>query len=399
MRPKNADQLVHAESLDGVIQVRYGYQRWISDRILFLGKDVGTTFGQKVRTLDVNLANKFGGFTNKDTTTTYIESVSPNATNGTLLVPTNNFNVILHKSPPVDIYAYSGIVIRALADGTFVIYGYDLQNSEFITFNRSSAKLIDITIGGTPAEFTYFTVGATYRPGDIVRYNGVYYSSLETQTPTKFDSSAWMKLKALPTVGGVSVTYKPVSEPTITRYPYGSVIKTAQEVFDIMIGYGAYLESRGWDFTEVNQDTNQVSDWLYSAKQFLFWLNTQWAPDAAIQLSPLANSATLSVKSGYPNDVENIYNGVYSILDKFGVAIPPDATVTDREAQKISVSPSDLTSGGIYFLQVTTSETEHVLIFDNTTSFNDVIYSPLLRERQQRLRFTGFRSNGWYGKM
>ena len=399
MRPKNADQLVHAESVDGVIQVRYGYQRWISDRILFLGKDITSTFGQKIRTLDVNLANKFGGFTNKDTTTTYIESVSPGATNGTLLVPTNNFEVVLHKSPPVDIYAYSGIVIRALADGTFAIYGYDLQNSEFVTFNRSSAKLIDVSIGGTPAEFSYFTAGATYSPGDIVRYNGVYYSSLVTQTSDKFNSDAWQKLKALPTIGGVSVVYKPVSEPSITRYPYGSIIKTAQEVFDIMIGYGAYLEARGWDFTQVNQDTNQVADWLYSAKQFLFWLNTQWAPDASIQLSPLSNTATLTVAAGYPNDVENIYNGVYSILDKYGVAIPPDATVTDREGQKISVSPSDLTTGGIYFLQVTASETEHVLIFDNTTSFNDVIYSPLLRERQQRLRFTGFRSNGWYGKM
>jgi hypothetical protein len=399
MRPKNADQLVHAESVDSVIQVRYGYQRWISDRILFLGKDITDTFGQKIRTLDVNLANKVGGFTNKDTVTTYIESVSPTATNGTLLVPTNNFDVILHESPPIYIYSYSGIVVRALADGTFAIYGYDLQNSEFITFDRSQAQLIDVSVGGTPAEFTYFTPGATYAPGNIVRYNGVFYSSLATQTVDNFISASWQKLKALPIIGGISVTYRPVSATTITRYPYGSIIKTAQEVFDIMIGYGAYLESQGWDFTQVNQDTNQVSDWLYSAKQFLFWLNTQWAPDAAIQLSPLSNKANLTVATGYPNDVENIYNGIYSILDKYGVAIPPNTTVTDRDGQFISVSPSDVSTGGIYFLQVTTSETEHVLIFDNITNFDDVIYSPLLRERQQRLRFSGFRSNGWYGKM
>jgi hypothetical protein len=80
MRPKNKDQIVHAESVNGVVQIRYGYQRWISDRILFLGTNVSDVFGQKIRTLDVNLANKFSGFTNKDTTNTYIESVTPGST-------------------------------------------------------------------------------------------------------------------------------------------------------------------------------------------------------------------------------------------------------------------------------------------------------------------------------
>ena len=307
--------------------------------------------------------------------------------------------MVLHKSPVVDTYSYSGVVIRALADGTFVVYGYDLLSSEFTVLDRSTAKLIDISIGGTPAEFLYFTPGATYVAGDIVRYNGVYYTSLVTQTVQKFEASGYQKLKGLPTVGGISVTYKPVSETSITKIPYGTVLKTPQDVFDMLIGWGAYLESRGWKFDEVNQDTNVLSDWLYSGKQFLYWLNAEWAPDASIQLSPLANKATLEVSRGYPNDVESISNGVYSILDKFGIAIAPTSTMTDRDGRMISVEPANLATGGIYYLQVNTSETEHVLIFDNVTNFNDTVYSPLLRARQQRLRFNGFRSNAWYGKM
>jgi len=399
MRPKNADQVVHAESIDGEIQVKFGYQRWISDRILFLGKDVGTTFGQKVRTLEVNLANKLAGFTNKDTTNIYIESVTPGASTSNLIVPTNNFDVKLYKGQPVKTYAYSGVVIRALVDGTFAVYGYDLLNSEFIVLDRSNEKNIDVTIGGTPAEFQYFTPGQTYNPGDIVRYNGVYYLSQGTQTPQKFDPAAWQKLKALPIIGGISVNYRPVSLESYTKVPYGTILKSPQEVFDLLIGWGAYLETQGWKFEDVNTDTNQISDWLYSAKQFLFWLNTNWAPDASIQLSPAANRCTLVVEAGYPDDVESISNGVYSILDKYGVAIAPNNTMTDRDGPAISVEPSNLAAGGIYFLQVNASETEHVLIFDNVTSFNDVLYSPLLRARQQRLRFYGFRSNGWYGKM
>jgi hypothetical protein len=398
MRPKNKDQVVHAEIVDSTVQIKYGYQRWISDRILFLGKNVGDVFGQKVRTLDVNLANKLAGFTNKDTTSTYIESVSTSATTTSLLIPSNNFDVILHKGQPIKTYAYSGVVIRALADGTFVVYGYDLLNSEFIVLDRSNAQLIDITIGGTPAEFKVYTIGETYYPGDIVRYNGVYYLGIGTIQAAKFDISNWQKLRTLPTVGGVSVTYKPISETTSTRVPYGTILTSAQEVFDLLIGWGAYLETQGWKFTDVSADTNQISDWLYSAKQFLFWLNTNWAPDASIQVSPAANNVMLTVQGGYPADVESISNGVYSILDKYGVAIPPNSTTTDRDGMSISVAPVDLAVGGIYFLQVNATETEHVLIFDNTTSFSDVIYSPLLRARQQRLRFNGFRSNGWYGK-
>jgi hypothetical protein len=399
MRPKNADQYVHAENVDGTLAIRFGYQRWISDRILFLGKDVRTTFGVKVRYLDVNLANKLAGFTNKDTVNTYISAVSPGTTTNTLGIPSNNFDVILHKGPPVNSYSYSGVIVRCLSDGTFAVYGYDLLNAQFVTLDRTTNKLIDITVGGTPAPYTYFTVGQTYNAGDIVRYNGIYYSSLSTQTPNIFDNTAWQKLKALPVIGGISVSYKPVSANSITTYPYGTVFETAQEVVDFLTGWGAYLESQGWKFDDVDPDTNIVSDWLSSIKQYLFWLNSSWAPDASIQLSPIANSATLTVSRGYPNDVEMISNGVYSILNKFGTAISPNSTVVDRNGQTITVSPIDIGAGGIYFLQVNSSETEHVLIFDNVTNFNDTVYSPLLRVRQNRIRFNGFRSNGWYGRM
>jgi len=399
MRPKNEDQIVHAEIVDSVTQIRFGYQTWISDNILFLGKDIASTFGQKIRTLDVNLANKFAGYTNQDTTNVYIEAVTPGATTNTLIIPSTNFDVQLHTSPPVDTYSYSGVIVRALADGTFVVYGYDLLTATFVTLDRADSQLINITIGGTPAEFLYFTPGATYNSGDIVRYNGVYYQSLVVQTVSTFIAANWKQLRSLPITGGISVTYKPDSLTTTTSVPYGTIFQTPQQVFDFLIGLGAYQESQGWQFQDVSADTNQVSDWLASAKQFLFWLNTSWAPDAAIQLSPLANSATVIVGRGYPDDVEVMSNGAYSILDKYGVAIAPNNTTVERAASTITVSPSNLATGGIFFLQVTASETEHILIFDNTTSFNDIIYSPLLRARQQRLRFNGFRTNGWYGKM
>ena len=399
MRPKNKNQYVHAEDVDGVLQLRNGYQQWVSDRILFYGKNITDTFGVKVRNLDVNLGNKFAGFTNKDTVNTYIESVSIQSNTRSLGVPSKNFSVLLHKGQPLASYSYSGVIIRALADGSFAVYGYDLLNSQFTVLERSDATAIEVTVGGTPAEFRYFEIGATYLLGDIIRYNGGYYMASVEHTAYNFDSTVWKKIPALPVVGGISVTYKPTSKASVARYAYGTVFNSVQAVFDFLIGWGAYLESQGWDFSVTNTEDNQVNDWLYSAKQFLFWLNGSWAPNATIQLSPLATQATLTVGKGYPNNVELISNGVYSILDKRGVAIPIDKTVTERDGRVITVRPTDLSAGGIFFLQVNSSETEHIILFDNFTEFNDVIYHPLLRTRQDRIRFNGFRSKQWYGKM
>lgn len=401
MRPKNSTQIVHAESIEGLgTAVRYGYQTWISDYLLFLGKDITLSFGQKVRTLDVNLANKLAGFTNKDTCRTYLESVTPGATTTSLLVPTNNFDVRLHIGQPLATYSYSGVIIRALADGTFAIYGYDLINPEFTVLTRAVRDGQKIVIGGTPANWINFQPNLTYNPGVIVRYNGVYYQNKILQVNVaKFDPVSWTKLRSLPITGGINVTYYPTASDTLVTVPYGSILADAQEVMNFLIGWGDYLKSTGWAFEEVNKDSNLISDWLYSAKQFLFWLNTDWAPDATIQLSPLANSATLQVADGYPANVEKISNGVYSILDKYGMAINPNDTAVDRVNQRITVTPKTLEAGGIYYLQVSTTETEHVLMFDNRTSFNDVVYSPLYRARQDRLRFNGFRSKNWFGKM
>jgi hypothetical protein len=398
-RPKNSTQIVHAEDIDGDIKIRFGYQRWISDRILFLGQNITDVFGQKIRTLDVNLANKVAGFTNKSTTNSYIESASIQSTSNTLLIPTNNFEVLLHKSQPLKRYAYSGVIIRALADGRFSVYGYDLINSSFTVINRSLQNSSQITIGGTPKSFKTFVANTEYLAGEIIKYNSAFYESIITQTVATFSSGKWKKLPGVPINGGISVTYKPISLQTTSIIPYGTVFNNPQEVFDMLIGWGAYLEREGWKFDEVNKDTNQISDWLYSAKQFLFWLNSNWAPDSSIQLSPAANTATLVVSRGYPENVETMSNGVYNILNKYGTAIKPINTIVDRSGQTITISPSSSTSDGIFFLQIHAAETEDILIFDNSTNFNDIIYDPLLRQRQQRLRFYGFRSNAWYGKM
>ncbi|SVD81814.1 uncharacterized protein METZ01_LOCUS434668, partial [marine metagenome] len=60
---------------------------------------------------------------------------------------------------------------------------------------------------------------------------------------------------------------------------------------------------------------------------------------------------------------------------------------------------SNPTEGGIYFVNTKLIQYEHVLVFNNITKFNDVIYQPGLGNRQHRLRLVGYKTGGWDGSL
>jgi hypothetical protein len=397
-RLKNSTQIVHAETIDDVVAYRTGYQQYISDRLLFLGKNITNEFGNRIRRVDVNLGYKMGAFTDQDTIRVKLQSSSTESDTGNLIIPTTNYQVYLYTGSSVKDYTYSGVIVRANADGTFTIYGYDLLSQSFGFLPASpTSRRIQINQGGTPAAFRDFEFGVVYKAGEIVRYNTFFYQAKRDHTADSFLSNNWSKLAALPQQGGITVTYLPdrIDEPQII--PYASIMQNSQEVYDFLIGYGAYLESQGWKFEEIS-NLNQVQNWKLAASQFLFWVVNEWAADNAIFLSPAAEATTLEVEEGYPASVERLNNGVYSILDKRGVSILPSDTLINRDDKFIQVVPKALGTG-VYYLRVSATETEHVMMFDNITEFNDVIYAPLLRVRQDRLEWTGIKTLDWFGKL
>jgi hypothetical protein len=397
-RRKNENIYVHAETIDENVVVNTGIEVFVSDRLLFLGKNITEGFGEKVRNVGVNLGYRLAGYTNAETLRMFLDGSSPESSSNSLQIPNNNYQVSIHTSPSVGIYNYSGVIIRIDDAGKFIVYGYDLLNLSFKIFERSTtSKQIQVTEAGKPHEFTYFDTSTEYNIGDIVKYNSVFYEAISNVDAGAFSISDWKKLPKLPVSGGVTVSYKPQSSGNIVEIPYGTKFDSIQETFDFLIGYGDYLESEGWVFDEVNESTNQVKNWLNSAKEFLFWISSDWESDSSLFLSPLADGPKLIVDRGYPSSVEKLSNGVYSILDKNGVAILPEDTQIERDDQEIQINPKNF-SDGIYFTRVTSKETEHIILFDNITDFNDVIYDPVLGIRQNRLRFNGRKSNGWFGK-
>lgn len=398
-RVGNDVQTVHGETRGGELVLNTGYQVWVSSRLKMLGLNISREFGDKVRGLDVKLGHKMAGFTNSDSLRLFVEGISSTATTTSLLLPTENINVRLFTGPAVRTYFYGGVVIKATETGRYRVYGYDILKNSFTYYTRrQSNEDRAINVAGEPEAFTSYENGRTYSEGTIVRLNGQFYRATTTHLAERFIPDNWNRLSSLPIRGGVSVTYRPKSSGVTKSIDYGHEFATVQEVFDFLIGWGDYLTSDGWQFENVNVENNTIENWLSAGKEFLFWVGTQWQAGSAIILSPSANKTELVVQEGYPQSVEKISNGVYSILDKNGFAIDPINTKVIREDRKIQVVPL-LEGQDVFSLRVSTAETENIITIDNVTEFNDVVYDPLLGSRQARVFLNGLRTKDWTGKL
>jgi hypothetical protein len=399
-RRKYSSLSVHGELIDGELVYREGYQQWIADGLFFNARTIKSELGDKVRRLGVKLGHKMGGFTNPDTIETFLEGTSAESTTNGLLIPKENVETNIHTSPAIDEYTYSGVVVLAQEDGSYRVFGYDIISNNFKIIPRDQfAPKQEVRVGNDEAPFTLFDRGVAYQKGDIVKYNGVYYSAKEDLAPGSFDDDNWNRLSKLPSTGGIEVSYtKRGQQGVIQTVPYGTIFQTEQEVFDFLIGYGDYLEAVGWKFDETDNINYRLQNWLESAKEYLFWVTANWAPGQAIRLSPSSRYTKLDLARGYAGDLKIQYNGVYSILDENGFEIKAKDLVVERDDFTVNVKPLNQDQRGIYLLRVYATETEHRVTFDNKTSFADIIYDPLLGVRQNRLRFIGPRTLDWSGK-
>jgi len=395
----NSTLYVHGEVVSGVAQIQTGYQVWIAGRLKSLKKDVTVDFGNLLRTLDVKLGHKMAAFTNKDTMKVFVEGISVTSQASNLLVPAENIDVALYTGAPVTDYVYSGALVRALADDQYQVFGYDVTAAEFIIVPRViSAADQDVTVGGQPETFIQFAIGTSYMLGMIARLNGIFYRCIEAHQADTFEADKWLKLNKLPITGGVSATYKVTGANSEVAIPYGHKFNGVQEVFDFLVGLGEAQTNAGWTFETVNSANNTINNWVQAAKDFLFWVGTQWEENSIIQLSPMAEKAILIAQEGYVDNVEQVINGVYAVLDKNGVAIDPINTIINRVDRRIELEP-DIEQTGIYGLHAITRETENIVTFDNVTVFNDTLYDPVLGSRLARLDFRGRRTREWTGKL
>lgn len=388
---------VHGTRQNGETIVRLGYQQWIVDRLVFMNKNVAS-LQDAVTRLNVKLGHKVGGFTNAENLRVYTESAT-SIGDSSALIPSENIEVTMFKGPSIKELVYSGVIVKALSDGRYEIYGYDLISNSFTYLPKSpTATGTEVNVSGKEAEYRLYQAGTPYKKYDIVKYNTFFYRALrDIPASNSFVQTDWVKLPSLPVNGGVEATYFEQRADTAETYDYGTILNDSQEVFDFLVGYGAWLQTQGWVFDQYDNNSSTLKNFLESARQFLFWVASSWQEGSVITLSPLAEKAKLALSHGYADNVEKITNGVYSILDEKGVVIDPRLTVINRFDNILEVEPKNV-EVRVYCLRVNVIEHENIILFDNRTSFNDVIYDPLLASRLPRMRLNGTFTQDWTGK-
>jgi len=161
------------------------------------------------------------------------------------------------------------------------------------------------------------------------------------------------------------------------------------------VGYGKYLESQGFSFDNFSNQIKETLNWETSAKEFLYWTTQGWAAGSAITLSAGADGFNLTTNNSIISRLANM-RGDYTVLDAGGRIISRKDISTKRIGTTFNIEIKN-SEVGIFNATMNSVQKEHVLLFDNTTVFNDVILELATGFRQQRLKLVGWKTGNWNG--
>jgi hypothetical protein len=333
-----------------------GYQPFVVNYLISRNLDSKTFYYDKMKNLSVQLSYKLGGFTDKDNIKILTDSVSPGSKSGSKFIPDENYKILFRTSNPVESFQYSGVLIEKNTDTTTKTDGSTVTN-----------------IGG------YKVLGySTTKPYFNFNY------PVKTTTAT-----------AVSVEGSTIVEQYTAYQETTQTIPYGHVFDTIQDVVDFLFGYGKWLESQGFRFNKFSNELKETLNWSNAVREFLFWTTQEWAPGSAVTVSPAANGFELDTNNSIVGKLRNLA-GDYSLLDSGGRKIDISEVSTKRIGKTFELGIKSDTVG-LYNIALNTVQKEHVLLFDNSTVFADIIYDAFTGFRQQRLKLVGWKTAGWNG--
>ena len=373
-----------------------GLVNYIAD---YMSSDINLYFNyvDNVKKINNQLAVKLAGFTDKNKFKLILDSRSP-FNEGNVFVPEENYQIFLNKSSASEVVSYSGVIIEKAQDG-YIVRGYDLNNPVFRIYDviNSSADST-ITIGGISEKFVDWSSGKQYVTGQVVRYNNNFYRVTESHTSTnQFNGTRFVTLTELPIQGGAKARRRKNFENQIKTIPYGTQLTTLQDVVDFLYGYEHWLIAQGFKFNNYNPDFNLIENFDLSIKEFLFWTTQNFSAGTVISLSPAASKIVFE-KEYF--SVDNVFDEFYeySLFKTDGNKLRPEFVEINRNGNEFTVTEVD-SADGIYALKVPIVQIEHVVLLDNKTVFNDIIYDPAPGYRQERIKVQGYRTDNWDGSL
>lgn len=314
------------------------YINWIVD----YEKQVGIPATENITTLldnlDVRLAYRLAGFSDKTYLKFYVEKGSPNSNNASLLIPDESYQVLLYDNQPYDQLMFTGVVIQKTNNGWSVF--------------------------GNSQTFAYFTV-----------LDPLYTGNNETIE-----------------VPGASVRVTTDYSATESFIPYGTVFYSYQEVATFIMSYAAWLESKGMIFDQI-VDGREIN-WNLMVQEFLYWLQIGWEVGSVITLNPAANMIKINKESTVVQPLTLQQQNFILNQDLYPIQL--NNLNVYREETEFTVEPLN-TGDSLAYGQFSLSNFEHGIVFDNVTLFNDVIYNLTTGLRQNRISVAGTKTAEWNG--
>ena len=267
---------------------------------------------------------------------------SPGGSGNNIVVPDENYKVYLHKSSPTGRLSYSAVIVERTPTG-WTVSGYDSVHP-------------------------YFTI-----------------------IPSEVNNNAY----GIEELGVRVAIYKDYQRRKLT-VPYGYEFKTHQLLADFITSYARYLKSLGFVFDEINEALAVPQDWDLSIREFLTWSKQGWQEGSILVLSPAGSKIKVQTNIGVIDEITNKVIGNRLLDQNFSLIRKGDYTIT-RDNQEFTATT--LYNKMIALADLSLVEYEHVLIFDNKTVFNDVLYLPELGNRQYRLKLIGYKTGNWTGQL
>ena len=355
-----------------------------------------------VSNITVKLSNRISGFVDQEQQKYILDSKNPKSTSGSVFVPPENYDIIFNVSSPMFNLAYSGIILEKVNAG-WKISGYDNAVPVFYYYQPTNSQSDPIiSVGGMSDSFLDWTADKFYGNGVICRFKDNFYRCLSSHTSgSEFQENPnnvilWKRLPALPMTGAIEAfRRRNFNKLKVKTLSYGTILTTIQQVVDFILGYQEYLKSVGFIFDQYDTNNSSPLDWFTSAKEFMFWSKHNWSTNSLLTLSPAASYIKIKFGVGVVDNIlDSFYD--YQVLKNDGAPLQPRYININRDFQEIIVSTTN-TTDGIYFLRTHFVLKEHVVVFDDRTVFNDVIYDKPTGYRQERIKARGFRTVDWDG--
>ena len=333
---------IPGEIVNNTVTRTAGYINYISDYLVSLGISAPTKIKTLIDNFDIQLAYRVAGFTDKKYLTALADQFSPTSINESIIIPDRNYQIQLNKSVPTDRVVYSAVIVKKTPSG-YTVTGYDTASP-------------------------YFTI----IPSNT---NGESYAI---------------------TVQNISATIYKTYQFSKLTVPYGYEFTSRQQLVDFLVSYQRFLNSQGFIFDQYNQDLGAVQDWVVSAQEFLTWTLQGWKTGSLLILSPCNSKLNLISELSVVDEITNEPLGS-KILDPNFAVIKKNNLVILRKAGNFTIQTANAQT--IAYAELDLVQFEHVLVFDNTTIFNDVIYLPELGSRQYRIKLVGNKTNDWDGSL